>query len=53
MAGFLVVDNNEVIVNTTNTMVKLNLNDIPSLSLSAKGVISVKLNKNQKVIGLS
>ena len=53
MAGFLVADNNEVIVNTTNTMVKLNLNDIPSLSLSAKGVISVKLNKNQKVIGLS
>lgn len=53
MAGFLVADNNEVIVNTTNTIVKLNLNDIPSLSLSAKGVISVKLNKNQKVIGLS
>ena len=53
MAGFLVADNNEVIVNTTNTMVKLNLNDIPSLSLGAKGVISVKLNKNQKVIGLS
>ena len=53
MGGFLVADNNEVIVNTTNTMVKLNLNDIPSLSLSAKGVISVKLNKNQKVIGLS